>query len=160
MEQPPEIILHLLSTIGVLSTEFPVSRHERQVLARTQNRSVASCERTLPAQSYGADYLPASASHEMTKRLPETYRRGDPWASSRTPVMRIYAFCRRVKERTTSHKHTNYALVARTALSVRCDEKGVRLLGNTGSIYLRLAKIQASIVFSFSFIVFTLRGRS
>jgi len=38
-------------------------------------------------QSYGADYLPASVSHEVAKRLPETYGRGDPWGSFRTPAM-------------------------------------------------------------------------
>jgi len=46
-------------------------------------------------------------------------------------------------------------------LSVHRDEKGVRLLGQTGSIDLHLVGVCTCVVFAFSFIiVFTLRGCS
>jgi len=58
-------------------------------------------------------------------------------------------------------KHTYCALVARTTLSIHCDEKGVRLLGQTGSIDLHLVEIRAGVIFPFPFvIIFTPRRRS
>ena len=57
-------------------------------------------------------------------------------------------------------ERTYRALVARTALPVHCDNKGIRLLGQTGSINLHLIGIRTGVISAFPFIiVFILRGR-